>query len=271
MRWAICLSLASFFIGIMTVGIIHAWYGSLAPCEILKQDYLQRKGEERNLSERLSYSDQMTVAFVFQRFIANYVAGVSSWQCVKDLVKIKLNKFDNFREKALSESLGNPIPEFSLTGIPGLADGGLSSDELLRDGKLTVANFFASWCVPCRAEAPFLQRLSALPKIRLVGINYMDKPDAAVAWLSKYGDPYSRIGMDQTGERSLEWKLTGLPETFIIDGSGVIIYRHPGAIDQAVLDNVIFPLLQRLKERSTSSIGYLSRHDSGLRRLVAAF
>lgn len=126
--------------------------------------------------------------------------------------------------------ISQPVPEFELPPIEGVDTPGLSQSDLREAGEITVVNFFASWCLPCRAEHGVLTRMADEQGIRLVGVNYKDKPEDAAAWLDELGNPYLRIGSDQSGRAGIEWGLSGVPETFVIDASGVIRHREVGPV-----------------------------------------
>ncbi len=128
-----------------------------------------------------------------------------------------------------SALISQPVPEFALEGIEGVASPGLATSDL-KTGALTLVNVFASWCVPCRAEHAVLTRMTAQQNLRLVGINYKDRADAARDWLEELGNPYVAIGHDFTGRAGIEWGVTGVPETFIIDGDGTIVHRFVGPV-----------------------------------------
>lgn len=143
-----------------------------------------------------------------------------------------------------SALLDRPVPEFELPALVPDKEGLASED--LRDG-VTVVNVFASWCVPCRAEHPLWMRLAEEDEIRLVGINYKDRKDDALAWLDDLGDPYSRIGRDAEGRAGIDWGVYGVPETFIIDPGGSIRYKHVGPVMEADWDQVLAPLIRSLE------------------------
>jgi cytochrome c biogenesis protein CcmG/thiol:disulfide interchange protein DsbE len=113
---------------------------------------------------------------------------------------------------------------------------------------VTLVNFFASWCLPCRVEHPILTELVKRDGARLVGINYKNEPEEARAWLAELGDPYALIGADTTGRAAIEWGVYGLPETFIVDKGGRIRYRHVGPIDARALEREIRPRLRKLEK-----------------------
>ena len=146
--------------------------------------------------------------------------------------------------KLPSALLGNPVPGFTLPPVQGRTLG-LSSTDL--HGDVSIVNVFASWCVPCREEHPLLMRLSRSGAAPIHGINYKDKPADAARWLDTMGDPYVRTGADLDGRVSIDWGVYGVPETFIVDARGHIVWKQIGAIDQHLLDEMILPLVTRLR------------------------
>ncbi len=118
------------------------------------------------------------------------------------------------------------------------------SDADLRDGKVKLVNFWASWCAPCRAEHPNLVKLTA-EGVTILGVNYKDKPEAALGFLAELGNPYAAIGTDESGRMGIDWGLYGVPETFVIDGEGNVILRFPGPITERVLETDIRPAMKK--------------------------
>jgi len=143
-----------------------------------------------------------------------------------------------------SPLIGKAIPEFVLPPIEGRTDG-LSSGDLM--GKVSIVNVWASWCVPCRVEMPLLNELAARDEVAIFGINYNDRPRAALDFLTELGDPYTRIGADSKGRVSIDWGVYGLPETFVIDAKGKIAYKHIGAFNRRSLEEDILPVVRRLQ------------------------
>ena len=126
-----------------------------------------------------------------------------------------------------SKMVGQAIPAFDLP--PAVADRpGLSSANLA-DGQPKLLNVFASWCPPCRAEAPQLEPLER-SGANIVGLAIRDRPEDTAAFLATYGNPFSRIGRDDISAVQLSIGSSGVPETFVIDGQGVIRYQHIGDI-----------------------------------------
>jgi cytochrome c biogenesis protein CcmG/thiol:disulfide interchange protein DsbE len=143
-----------------------------------------------------------------------------------------------------SPLIDEPAPQFSLPPLPGRSDG-LSSADL--KGHVSLVNAFASWCVPCREEHAALLALAGKKRVPIYGIDYKDKPDEALAWIGKLGDPYTQIGAD-SGDVAIDWGIYGVPETFLVDRAGRIRYKHVGPLTEADIDKTILPLVTRLDE-----------------------
>ena len=130
-----------------------------------------------------------------------------------------------------SALINQPVPDFLLNPVDGLTLPGFA-DEDLRKGKVTVVNVWASWCAPCRIEHPLLSELAKRPDIRLYGMNYKDEPQNAVEFLNTLGLPFAAVGMDRDGRTAIDFGVYGVPETFIIDGQGMIRYKHIGPLTE---------------------------------------
>ena len=111
-------------------------------------------------------------------------------------------------------------------------------------GQPLLVNFFASWCAPCRAEAPALEMLSK--RVAILGIAYKDRGEDTTAFLQQYGNPFQAIGMDADGRTGIEWGVYGVPETYLLDANGVVKLRHAGPLTRGVLETTIFPALEAL-------------------------
>jgi len=134
-----------------------------------------------------------------------------------------------------------PAPAFNLASL----DGESLSREALA-GQVTLINFFASWCVPCRAEHPLLMRLAEQEHVPIYGIAYKDKKADTERFITGLGSPYRRIGLDEGGRVGVEFGITGVPETFVIDKAGRI-RRHYGApLTADQVRNDLLPLLREL-------------------------
>jgi cytochrome c biogenesis protein CcmG/thiol:disulfide interchange protein DsbE len=144
-----------------------------------------------------------------------------------------------------SAMIGKPAPEFSLPPLPGSGAPAFSTKDL-QSGKPMLVNIWASWCVPCRIEHPLLMELKA-QGLRLAGINYKDRPEAALKFIRDSGNPYNAIGVNESGRAGIEWGVYGVPESFVVGGDGTILFKHVGPLNRAVLRETILPLLQGKK------------------------
>lgn len=144
-----------------------------------------------------------------------------------------------------SAMIGKPLPEFTLPAAMDGREGVKSADFRLplSEGKPRLLNIFASWCIPCAVEAPQLMVLSQEGAL-IEGIAIRDKNEDVAAFLAQHGNPFQRIGSDVVSAVQLELGSSGVPETFVVDGQGIIRYQHIGEIRPEHL-----PLLrQKLKE-----------------------
>ncbi|RWR06033.1 DsbE family thiol:disulfide interchange protein [Paenirhodobacter populi] len=134
---------------------------------------------------------------------------------------------------------GKPAPAVRLDPLP---QGQVFDDADLRDGKIKLVNFWASWCAPCRVEHPQLESL-AKEGVTILGVNYKDDPDKAQGFLDDMGNPFARMGADPKGQMALNWGVYGVPETFVVDGEGTVIFRFAGPVTPEVAEDQIEPLL----------------------------
>ncbi len=141
-----------------------------------------------------------------------------------------------------STLVGRTAPEFEPGQLGQFALPG--RDALLAPGPKLV-NFWASWCPPCRAEHPNLVLLAS-SGLQVIGINYKDTEANGLAFLEELGNPYSAVGTDADGKLALDWGVYGIPETFILDGNGTVLYRHAGPITGRVLQDTILPEIKPL-------------------------
>jgi cytochrome c biogenesis protein CcmG, thiol:disulfide interchange protein DsbE len=147
-----------------------------------------------------------------------------------------------------SALIGRPAPRTDLPPLPGLErDGkavpGLNSAEF--QGRVTVLNVWASWCVPCREEAALLMTVAADPRLRVVGMNYKDQPDNARRFLGRYGNPFAANGTDGNGRAAIEWGVYGVPETFVIGRDGRIAYKLIGPVTPDNLKTALQPAIEK--------------------------
>jgi cytochrome c biogenesis protein CcmG/thiol:disulfide interchange protein DsbE len=149
-----------------------------------------------------------------------------------------------------SALVGRQVPAFALPPVEGLPDKPGFSDADLRQGKVTLVNVFASWCVPCHQEHELIMRLSTDPalsraRVRLFGLAYKDDPANITRFLAEAGDPFARIGADRKGRTAIDWGVYGVPETFIVKGDGTIAYRFVGPIGDESYREVILPEIEK--------------------------
>ena len=147
-----------------------------------------------------------------------------------------------------SALIGHQVPPTTLPAIDGLVrDGkpvpGLAAGDFT--GGVTIVNVWASWCIPCRDEAPVLMDLARDKRIRVVGINYKDRPDDARRFLGRYGNPYVAAGADLNGRAGIEWGVYGVPENFIIGRDGKIAYKLVGPVTPDNLEQVVKPEIEK--------------------------
>lgn len=147
-----------------------------------------------------------------------------------------------------SPLIGKQVPQFDLPPVQGRVLG-LSTQDLY--GQVSLVNVFASWCVPCREEHPFLMALAREKTLPVYGINYKDAPADAATWLDANGDPYARTGADISGRVSIDWGVYGVPETYVVGGDGRIAHKTIGPLTLSVLDQTIRPIIEQLR-RGTS-------------------
>ncbi len=147
-----------------------------------------------------------------------------------------------------SALLGTKAPSLNLqplegSGRPALTDAAIK-------GKLTLVNVFASWCIPCREEHPILMALSEDRRLNIVGINYKDKTEGALAFLKELGLPYAAIGVDPKGAAAIDWGVYGIPESYLVGPDGTILYKRVGPFDEKSLAEGLYPAIEKaLKAR----------------------
>lgn len=145
-----------------------------------------------------------------------------------------------------SMMIGKAVPAFELPAVrPG--DQGFARRDL--GGEPALVNFYASWCAACRIEHPLLMTLRAQGVV-VHGVDWKDKPEAGFKWLSDWGDPYVRVGSDESGRTGIDMGVSAVPETFVIDKTGKVRYRHVGAITPDDWNLRIKPLMDRLRAES---------------------
>jgi cytochrome c biogenesis protein CcmG, thiol:disulfide interchange protein DsbE len=142
-----------------------------------------------------------------------------------------------------SPLVGKPAPQFVL---PKLGDPNttIKRDDLL--GKVWVLNVWASWCAPCREEHPLVIAFAKRSGIPVYGLNYKDQTAAATTWLAQLGDPYAATLVDAQGKVGIDWGVYGVPETFVIDKTGIIRMKHIGPLTEQAIRTKLEPLVKEL-------------------------
>jgi cytochrome c biogenesis protein CcmG, thiol:disulfide interchange protein DsbE len=139
-----------------------------------------------------------------------------------------------------STFIGQPAPALGMETLPGLA--ALSQADLTT-GKITVVNFWASWCLPCRAEHPVLTQM-ARDGLRVAGVNIKDASADAQTYLAREGNPFFALTADPKGRMAIDWGVTAPPETFIVGGDGVVLFRFQGPLVGSDYEQRFLPALQ---------------------------
>ena len=148
------------------------------------------------------------------------------------------NKNPNRPPSAL---INEDVPIINLTNLFDEDESILTSNL---KNKMTLINFFASWCIPCKAEHPIFFEIKKLyPELFILGINMQDKKNDALKFLNTDGNPYDYVGIDKKGLSGIEFGVVGLPETFLVNNSGKIIYKFLGPVTNKIFINEILPLL----------------------------
>lgn len=129
-----------------------------------------------------------------------------------------------------------------LADLPGF------DDDTLRQPGVKLVNYWASWCAPCRAEHPMLEKLAG-EGIPIFGVNYKDDPEKARAFLEELGNPYRATGADRNGRMAIDWGVYGVPETYVIDGAGRIVLRFAGPITEQELQRTLRPAMRKAEGR----------------------
>jgi cytochrome c biogenesis protein CcmG/thiol:disulfide interchange protein DsbE len=146
-----------------------------------------------------------------------------------------------------SPLINKPAPPFDLP-VLGNPDQRLSKESFL--GKPYLVNFWASWCVTCRVEHPVVTELARTKKLIILGLNFRDESDDALAWLDKYGDPYDISLRDADGRISIDFGVYAAPESFLVDPQGMIVFKQLGALTPEIIETEILPRIAAMESTS---------------------
>ena len=142
-----------------------------------------------------------------------------------------------------SPLINKPAPAFVLPQLHA-PDKTFAQKDML--GKVWMLNVWASWCVACREEHPYLIQLSRTGAVPIYGLNYKDERADGIAWLARFGDPYQLSAYDRDGRIGIDYGVYGVPETYVIDKAGVIRYKRIGIVTPEIIRDTILPLVKEL-------------------------
>lgn len=141
-----------------------------------------------------------------------------------------------------SPLIGKPMPKFSVAALKE-PETMFTSDQIA--GKVAIFNVWATWCVGCRAEHPFLVELSRTSPVPIFGLDWKDDRASAVRWLDTLGDPYVVSGFDDVGNVAIDWGVYGAPETFLVDRDGTVLYKHIAPLTPTVWQQEFLPRIRK--------------------------
>jgi len=158
------------------------------------------------------------------------------------LVQLQRNAQGDDPKNLESALVGKPVPAKTL---PDLLSTKTFDESLFKQGKPLLLNVWATWCPTCYAEHQYLNHL-AKQGVPIIGLDYKDNSEKAVKWLHDLGNPYQVVLKDEKGSFALDLGVYGAPETFIVDGKGVIHYRYAGDVNERVWQEKLQPIYQKL-------------------------
>ena len=145
--------------------------------------------------------------------------------------------------------INKPAPTFRLSQLKA-PDKTISNDDMR--GKVWLLNVWASWCIACRDEHPYLIEYAKSGVVPIYGLNYKDRREDALAWLGELGDPYTASAVDLDGRVGIDYGVYGAPETYVVDQSGMIRFKHVGPLMPDVWNGKILPVVQELNRQGAA-------------------
>jgi cytochrome c biogenesis protein CcmG/thiol:disulfide interchange protein DsbE len=142
-----------------------------------------------------------------------------------------------------SALLGQPAPPTSLPPLEGIGLPALDTGQF--GGRVTLVNVWASWCAPCRDEHPLLMALAERADLTIAGLNYKDRPENARRFLGELGNPFDMIGVDDSGRAAINWGVYGVPESFLVDKGGRIVWKHVGPFSEQSIRDGLVPEIEK--------------------------
>lgn len=162
-------------------------------------------------------------------------AGAATLAALDILARMGTGRFDP--HDVASPVIGRVVPDFALAPQP--PGVGFASTDLRHNSGPVLVNFFASWCVPCVAETDVLATIA--DRLPIWGIAYKDAPDAAAGFVARSGNVFTRLGADRAGTVAIDWGVTGVPESFLVDRQGVIRGHWVGGLTDAIATGDLLP------------------------------
>jgi len=156
-----------------------------------------------------------------------------------------LRSGDADRDVLPSALIGKPAPDFVL---PVLHDPSVQVGAEQLRGAPYVLNVWGSWCAACRDEHPVLTEFAQTKRVRVVGYNWKDEPEDALRWLERFGNPFFVVLADKEGRYALDWGVAGAPETFLVDGSGLVRWKHTGPLTRDTVRDSLLPALEKVEQ-----------------------
>lgn len=147
-----------------------------------------------------------------------------------------------------SALIGTSAPYRDLAPLEGAMRDGVAVPALTAEtarGRLTLVNFWASWCVPCRQEHPIIMELARDQRLTVVGVNYKDGNENALRFLGELGNPFTAIGLDPDGKMAIDWGVYGIPESYLVGPDGTILYKRVGPFDEKSLKEGLYPAIEK--------------------------
>jgi cytochrome c biogenesis protein CcmG/thiol:disulfide interchange protein DsbE len=145
------------------------------------------------------------------------------------------------RDALPSPLIGKPAPEFAL---PALHEPGRTVTSKDLRGQPYLLNVWGSWCPECVTEHPVITRFAETKRVRVIGYNWKDEHADALAWLERFNNPYWLVLADEEGQVAIDFGIYGAPETFLVDGNGIVRWKHVGAMTDAIVRDELLPALE---------------------------
>jgi len=172
-------------------------------------------------------------------------------------IALAVGMFEHGKQNPVeTRHLGKKMADFSVPLFRGQGESVNEFSSKIFAGKVTLINVFASWCEGCVAEHKTLMKLAEVAadsgKVKIYGLAWKDKPESIANYLKKHGNPFAKIGVDSAGKTTIPLALTGVPETFLLDKNGVIVFHYKSSLTDDVVENKILPLVEKLNNETSN-------------------